>query len=82
MNTGNASAQLRVTSKYDGDIGLGRGGAQKFPKVEFTHLFERWVNRSQSVDYGWDSVLFFNNWNKVSRSPSVGWGHFLSMEIG
>ncbi len=33
----------------DGDIGLRRGGAQKFPKVEFTHLSEKWVSRSPSV---------------------------------
>ena len=49
MITDNALAQLWVTPKYDGDIGLRTGGAQKFPKVEFTHLFERWVNRSLSV---------------------------------
>ena len=49
MSTDKALARLRVTSKFDGDIGLGKGGAQKFPKVEFTHLFEKWVSRSPSV---------------------------------
>ena len=49
MSTDKAFTQLRVTSKHDGDIGLGKGGAQKFPKVEFTHLSERWVSRSQMV---------------------------------
>ncbi len=41
MIADNALDQLRVTPKYDGDIGLGKGGAQKLRKVEFTHLFER-----------------------------------------
>ncbi|MHA1925194.1 MAG: hypothetical protein ACXACG_17190 [Candidatus Thorarchaeota archaeon] len=41
MSTDNALARLRVTSEYNGDIGLGMGGAQKFPKVEFTRLFVR-----------------------------------------
>ena len=49
MSTDNALARLRVTPKYDGDIGLEMGGAQKFPKVEFTHLSEEWVSRSPSV---------------------------------
>ena len=49
MSTDSALAQLCVTPKYDGDIGLRMGGAQKFPKVEFTHLSERWVSRSQMV---------------------------------
>jgi hypothetical protein len=49
MSTDNALARLRVTSKCNGDIGLGTGGAQKFPKVEFTHLSERWISRSLSV---------------------------------
>jgi hypothetical protein len=49
MNTDEALARLRVTSKCVGDIGLRKGGAQKFPKVEFTHLSERWVNRSSIV---------------------------------
>ena len=49
MSTDNALARLRVTSRCNGDIGLRTGGAQKFPKVEFTHLFERWVSRSRSV---------------------------------
>ena len=49
MSTDNALARLRVTSECNGDIGLRMGGAQKFPKVEFTHLSERRVIRSLSV---------------------------------
>ena len=49
MTADNALARIRVTSDCNGDIGLEMGGAQKFPKVEFTHLFERWVSRSPSV---------------------------------
>ena len=57
MNTDNALAQLRVTPKYDGDIGLRNGGAQKFPKVEFTHLFEKRVIRILSVCRIADGIL-------------------------
>ena len=50
MNADSALAQLWVTPKCDGDIGLRMGGAQKFSKVEFTHLFEKRVSRSQIVN--------------------------------
>lgn len=46
MRTDSALARLRVTPKYDGDIELRMGGAQKFPRVEFTHLSEKRVSRS------------------------------------
>ncbi len=49
MSTDNAFAQLWVTPEDDGDIGLRRGEAQKFLKVEFTHLSGIWVSRSLSV---------------------------------
>ena len=49
MRTDNALARLQVTLKCNGDIGLRRGEAQKFPKVEFTHLLGMRVSRSLSV---------------------------------
>ena len=70
MSTDNALAQLWVTPKYDGDIGLRTGRAQKFPKVEFTHPYERWVNRSLSIVDNYEGITFSLEefWKRVSRS--------------
>jgi hypothetical protein len=49
MRTDNTLAHLRVTPKYDSGIDLRSGGAQKAPKVKFTHLSDKQVSRSLTV---------------------------------
>ena len=38
MMTDKVSANLWLTSEFDGDIRLEKGRTQKFPSVDFTHL--------------------------------------------